>query len=249
MISIKKDEEIKIMKEGGEKLGRVKNALKSAVKAGVTAFDIESLANELIDKEGAEASFKKVPKYHWATCISVNEGLVHGIPTKDLVFKNGDVVSVDVGIYYKGFHTDTSISVGINPSPENKKFLNAGEEALRQAISKVRIGNYIYDISKAIEETVEKAGYTAIRALVGHGVGRELHEDPQIPCFLPGKVEESPKIEKGMVLAIEVMYAQGQSEVELLEDGWTIAMRDGKISGLFEDTVAVTEKGPEVLTK
>jgi len=175
--------------------------------------------------------------------------LVHGIPSSNIVFKDGDLVRIDVGLYYKGFHTDTSISVGINLSPENKKFMNIGQNALEKAISKARVGNYIYDISEAIESTIEGAGYTVVKALVGHGVGRELHEDPQIPCFVPGLITDSPKIEAGMVLAIEVMYAQGSDKVEVLSDGWTIAMRDGKISGLFEDSVAVTTKGQIVLTR
>jgi methionyl aminopeptidase len=248
MITIKTDEEIKIMAEGGAKLGRVKSALALAVKEGVTAAEIEELANELIKKEGAEASFKKVPGYRWATCINVNEGLVHGIPSKNIVFKKGDLVKIDVGVYFKGFHTDTSISVGIDPSPENRKFLSIGKEALAKAIKKARVGGRIFDISEAIEETVEGGGYTTIKALVGHGVGRELHEDPQIPCFLPGRKEDSLEIQKGMVLAIEVMYTQGSDKVEVSEDGWTILMRDGKISALFEDTVAITSEGPKVLT-
>lgn len=248
MITIKTDKEMEIMAEGGAKLGRVKRGLKAAVKAGVTGMDIERLAQKLIKEEGAEVSFDKVPGYSWATCISVNEGLVHGIPMESMVFKKGDLVSVDVGLYYKGFHSDTSISVGIDLTPENQKFLNIGQMALEKAISKAKAGNYIYDISQAIESTIESAGYTTIKALVGHGVGHELHEDPQIPCFVPGRISDSPKIEKGMVLAVEVMYAMGSDKVEVLEDGWTIAMRDGKISGLFEETVAVTGKGTKILT-
>ncbi|HKB88429.1 MAG TPA: type I methionyl aminopeptidase [Patescibacteria group bacterium] len=249
MITIKTPEEIKIMAEGGKKLARVKKGLIEAVKPGVTALDIENLAKKLIKEEGAEGSFNKVPGYSWMTCISVNEGLVHGIPKKEMVFKDGDKVSVDVGLYYKGFHSDTSVSVGINLSPENKKFLNIGLNALEKAIARAHVGNYIYDISEAIESTIEAAGYSVVRALVGHGVGHELHEDPQIPCFVPGRITDSPKIVAGMVLAIEVMYAQGSDKVEILEDGWTIAMRDGKMSGLFEETVAITEKGPVVLTR
>jgi len=249
MIKIKTDEEIKIMAIGGAMLGRVKNKLAAAVKPGVNAMEIEKLAQQYIKEEGAEVSFSKVPGYHWATCINVNEGLVHGIPNPGMIFKKGDLVSIDVGIYYKGFHTDTSISVGIDLSPENRKFFNAGQEALRKAIKQVQIDNYIYDISKAIEDTIEGAGYTTVKALVGHGVGRELHEDPQIPCFVPGDIKDSPKIKKGMVLAVEVMYAMGSDKVHILEDGWTIAMRDGKISALFEETVAVTEKGPKILTQ
>src|SRR5258706_1940413 len=247
-IHIKTPDEVKIMAEGGAKLGRVKNALAKAVKAGVSAMDIEELAAKLIKEEGAEVSFNKVPGYSWATCISVNEGLVHGIPKKEMIFKSGDIVSVDVGVYFKGCHTDTSISVGIDLSPENQKFLNVGKSALEKAISKARIGNHLYLISKAIEDEIEGHGYSTIKALVGHGVGRELHEDPQIPCFVPGKIEDSPIITEGMVLAVEVMYAAGSDKVEALEDGWTIAMRDGKMSGLFEETVAITKAGPKVLT-
>ena len=249
MVNIKTPEEIQIMAEGGAKLGRVKAALAAAVKAGVRASEIEELAVKLIKEEGAECSFKKVPGYHWATCVNVNSGLVHGIPVSSLIFKKGDIVSIDVGVLFKGFHTDTSISVGIDLNPENQKFFNIGRETLAKAIKMAKEGNRIYDISKAIEDTVEGAGYTTIKALVGHGVGRELHEEPQIPCFVPGTREESLEIKRGMVLAIEVMYAMGSDKVEILEDGWTIAMRDDKISGLFEDTVAVTGEGPKVLTR
>lgn len=256
MIKIKTPEEIQIMLEGGKKLSRVKKALAGAVKVGVSSLDIENLAVKLIKEEGAEGSFNKVPGYSWVTCINVNEGLVHGIPTRDVVFKDGDIVSIDVGLYFKGFHTDTSITVGINPSPENKKFLNVGQEALNKAIKVAKPGNHLFAISDAIESTVEAHGYTTVKALVGHGVGRELHEDPQIPCFVPaltrgrpGRTVDSPKITEGMVLAIEVMYAMGSDKVQVLEDGWTIAMRDGKMSGLFEESVAVTPKGPKVLTR
>lgn len=249
MIKIKTPDEIKIMAEGGAKLARVKKGLSEAVAPGVTGLDIENLAMQLIKKEGAEPSFNKVPKYYWATCVNVNAGIVHGIPTKDIVFKDGDIVKIDVGIYYKGFHTDTSISVGINPSPENRHFLTVGEETLGKALKAVKPGNHIFDISKVIEENIEGAGYSTIKALVGHGVGRELHEEPQIPCFVPGRIEESPEIRPGMVFAVEVMYAMGDDKVHILEDGWTIAMRDGKISGLFEDSIAVTEKGTIVLTR
>ncbi len=247
-IKLKTADEIAIMAEGGKKLARVKKLLSEAVVPGVSALGIENLANELIKKEGAEASFKRVPGYSWATCISVNEGLVHGIPKREMVFKSGDLVSVDVGVYFKGFHTDTSVTVGIDLDGTTQKFLSTGREALKKSIAQVKVGKHIWDISRAMQEVVEDAGYSVIRSLVGHGVGRELHEEPQIPCFVPGRVEESPKIVPGMVLAVEVMYALGSSKTEILEDGWTIGMADGKISALFEETVAVTEEGSRVLT-
>lgn len=256
MIIKKTPEEIGIMAEGGRRLSKVKESLEKKVKAGVSAIEIEILANKLIKKEGGEASFKMVPGYSWATCINLNSGLVHGIPKKEMVFKKGDLVSVDVGMLYKGFHTDTSVTVAIEADSEIQRFLSVGKRALNEAISKVRVGNYIYTISEAIEKILKAGGYSPIRALVGHGVGRKLHEEPQIPCFLPfdsaqGKpvrIEDSAKIEPGMVLAIEVMYAIGSPDVVQFDDGWTIATRDGKISGLFEETVAVTSEGPIVLT-
>lgn len=247
-IDIKTDKQIQIMAEGGKILSAIRKKLVSKVAAGVSAMDIEDLAMDLIKKAGAEPSFTRVKDYKWATCISVNEQLVHGIPKKDTVFKRGDLVSIDVGVLYKGFNTDTSVTVGIDIDPQKQKFLEVGRRALNLAIKEARIGKYIYDISKAMETTLKNANFSPIRALVGHGVGKILHEDPQIPCFVPGDIKKSPRIVEGMVLAIEVMYALGSSDVELLEDGWTIGMRDGKISALFEETVAVTKSGPKVLT-
>jgi len=247
--TIKTEAEIAIMKEGGLRLGKVKSALRKMVKAGVSAAQVEKEAVALIEKEGGKASFKMVEGYSWATCININAGLVHGIPKESVIFKKGDVVSVDVGMYYKGFHTDTSFTTAIDPSPEVKKFLEVGETALKKAIAKAKAGNRIFDISLAIQETVEEADYCVIRALTGHGAGRELHEEPQITCFVVGTRQESAEIKLGMALAIEIMYAQGKPDVEIGRDGWTISVRDGKISALFEETVAVTPHGPLVLTE
>lgn len=248
-ISIKSDKELEIMAEGGKKLGMIKKELASRVKAGVTAEEIELLAQKLIKEAGGKPSFMMVPGYSWATCININEGLVHGIPKKEVVFKNGDVVSIDVGIFYKGFHTDTSTTVGVNREKSVEKFLEVGKKALNRAIKTCQPGKHIFDISKIIQETIEAAGYTPIRALVGHGVGKSLHEEPPIPCFIPDKQRfTNPKIESGMALAIEIMYTRGNPEIEIGKDGWTIFMADGKISALFEETVAVHSTGPLVLT-
>jgi len=244
----KSKEEIEIMAECGQKLARIKKALFEKVAEGVSSWDIEELAVKLIEKEGAEASFKKVPGYSWATCVNVNAGLVHGIPKKEVVFKKGDVVSVDLGLYFKGFHTDCSFTKGIDVDSETEKFLEVGRKALVNAIGVTIVGKRVYDISEAIEKTVVSGGYKPIRALVGHGVGRRLHEDPQIPCFLPGPKEESMEIPEGATFAIEVMYAQGASDLVQENDGWTIATQDGKISALFEETVAVVGGRPKVLT-
>jgi methionyl aminopeptidase len=247
-ICIKTPEELKIMAEGGKKLRQVKNELEKMVAAGVNALQIEEKACELIAKTGGKPSFKMVPGYHWATCVNVNSGLVHGIPKKNLVFQKGDLVSIDVGLFYKGFHTDTSISVGIDLDPKTQKFFDTGMKALAKSIKMAVNGNKICDISKTMEGVLKGSGYSPVMALVGHGVGRTLHEEPAIPCFGAEKREYSPEIKNGMALAIEVMYTLGSPDLVMEEDGWTIGTRDGKISALFEETVAVTPDGPLVLT-
>jgi methionyl aminopeptidase len=151
-------------------------------------------------------------------------------------------------MFYKGFHTDTSLTVGVDVDERKKRFIETGKKALVEAIKKAKPGNRIYDISQSIESIILKAGYNPVRALVGHGVGKELHEEPQIPCFTSGKYSDSPLIEEGAVIAIEVMYTIGSPNLVLDEDGWTISTADGKIAGLFEDTIAITNRGPKVLT-
>jgi methionyl aminopeptidase len=247
-INLKTEDEVAKMAECGKKLHFVREELRKAVKIGTNSLEIEELAQKLIKKVGGKPSFAMVEGYHWATCVNINEGLVHGIPKREVVFKKGDVVSVDVGIYDNGFHTDTSFTVGLEVDSKTKLFLKAGEKALKRAISAVKEGNRIYDLSCAIESEVRQAGFTPIYALVGHGVGRALHEEPTIPCFTQGERENSLEIKNGLVLAIEVMYTMGSPEVEIDKDGWTILVRDGKISALYEETVAVTRNGPQVLT-
>lgn len=242
-IRIKTAEEIEIMAEGGRRLADIRTKLAEAAKPGVTTMDLENLANRLIKEMGGEAAFKKVPGYHWAICASVNDEVVHGIPGKYRI-KKGDIVGIDVGLIYKGWYTDAAVTIG------NNKFLETGKKALKKAIEQARPGKRIADISKAMEKVIVEAGYSPVRALTGHGVGKELHEEPAIPCFTLGAGDYSPKIEVGMTLAVEVMYNEGSAEVGYKNgDGWTIATADGKISGLFEETVAVTAGGPRILTK
>lgn len=247
-ITIKSPSDLQKMVEGGRKLAEIKGALRKKVAVGTSAFEIEALAEKLISRSGGQASFKMVPGYRWNTCINVNQGVVHGIPKKSVIFQKGDIVSVDVGLYFRGFHTDTSFSVGLNPDKGTENFLHTGQKAMEASIQKVKNGNKIGDISRAIQTTIESGGYSVIRNLVGHGVGKNLHEGPAIPCFVSPK-ESSVVIKTGMTLAIEVMYALGSPELEYASDGWTINVRDGKISALFEETVAVTPDGPLVLTQ
>ncbi len=234
------------MAEGGHKLAQIRNKLVSAVKPGISTAELDSLADKLITQAGGQASFKMVPGYHWATCMNVNQVVVHGIPNQQKL-KADDLVGIDVGLYWKGYHTDTSVTVKVNSN--SNRFLEMGKEALKKAIDKAKPGNRVADISRAMQQTVEDAGFSVVRALTGHGIGKHLHEQPAIPCFIVGSYSNSPKLEAGMVLAIEIMYNQGQSEVVYQnDDGWTIITADGKISGLFEETVVVTAKGPIVLT-
>lgn len=246
---LKTPAELEIMAEGGKILREIKYILAEKVKVGVSAYEIDKLADDLVTKNKAEAAFKKVKNYRFATCINVNQGVVHGIPKKETVFKGGDLVSIDLGILYKGFYTDTSISLGLNPSSEVKKFLDAGKEALAKAASAIKPDrSYIWDISEAIEDTIIKHGYKPVLDLTGHGIGKSLHEDPYIPCFTEGKRIDSLKIVPGMALAIEVIYTKGSPNLIKENDGWTIVTEDDKIAGLFEDTLIVTEKGYRIIT-
>ena len=237
------------MSEGGAKLARVRDALFELIKPGLTAMDIEEAAVRLIKEEGAEASFKKVQGYSWATCINVNTGVVHGIPKKSTVFKENDVVSVDVGVYFRGFHTDTAVTKYLGKNPEIIKFLEIGKRAVKNAIAAATAGNKIGDIARAYEDTLKSAHLNPIWTLTGHGVGRELHEDPYIPCYVGHTADERVIIEPGMTLALEVMYTPGSGDIVLDEDGWTLRTKDAKIAALFEETVAVTPKGTKILTQ
>ncbi len=248
-ITIKTDQEFRLMQEGGKILHEIKLALKDATKVGVSASEIDLLAEKLILKAGAEPNFKKVEGYKWSTCINVNDGVVHGIPHKEIIFKEGDLVSIDLGVLYKGYNTETSISFALNPTKEIEKFLKVGRRAFQNAVSTI-IPNksYVYDISSAIEDTLVEGGYSPVIDLTGHGIGKNLHESPYIPCFASGLRIESAKIVTGMALAIEVMYTMGDPDLIKEKDGWTISTQDGKIAGLFEDTVIITEKGYSIIT-
>ena len=247
-IQPKTKNDIAAMAEGGKRLSEIKMELWNEVEIGKSPWDIEVLANKLIKKTGGTASFKMVDNYYWATCVNINKVVVHGIPKKEIVFKKGDVVSVDVGLFYKGFHTDTSFTVGLSVSDEIKKFIETGSRVLKKALNSAVEKNRIYDISKELQK-VEEDGYSVVKSLVGHGIGRKLHEEPFIPCFVSKKRQDTLEIPLYATFALEIMYAMGSGEIETESDGWTIVTQDGKISALFEETVAVCEHGPFVLTK
>jgi len=242
------EKKIAIMTEGGQKLASIRDHLASMVKPGVTPLEIEAEAVNLIKKTGGKASFKTVPNYYHATCINVNSSLVHGIPT-DTPFKDGDLVSIDLGLYYQGYHTDTSVSVIAGKKDiKTQQFINTGYKALKAGINAAQPGNKVSDISRAVQSVIEKAGYTVIRDLTGHGVGKKLHEEPYIPNFVDPHNHDSVLVE-GQTLAIEPMYSQGGHEIKIEADDWTISTADGSLAALVEDTIAITKNGPIVLTK
>jgi methionyl aminopeptidase len=244
---------IKAMRIGGKRLGQIRRKLMEAVREGVTPMDIENLAIKLIRESGSEPSFTKVPGYHWATCICPNDVVVHGIPGT-VPFRAGDVVCVDVGLWHDGYHTDTADTIiapdrnGQTPAnTEVEIFLEAGRTALRNAIQVAKIGNHIGHISAELEKGIEEPGYHVIHSLVGHGVGKQLHEPPEIPGFLNKPIESTPELKEGMTIAIEIIYAMGKPAIKILDDGWTIATKDQSLSAVFEHTVYIG-KSAEVLT-
>lgn len=250
MITYKTDAEIEIMKQGGIKLKEVMRQLVPHIKAGITTNELNKLAEDLIREQGADISFNKVEGYKWAVCVPINEQVVHTPPTKR-VLKDGDVLTVDIGAFFKGFHTDHAITVvvGGKATPEIETFLQVGKDALQLAIEQAHVGNRIGHISEAIEKKVVGAGYTIMRQLTGHGVGRDLHEDPFIPGFLSKSVEKTMKLKPGMVLALEVIYSMGSGEIAYEKDQeWSIITEDKSMSACFEHTVAITDKNTLVLT-
>ncbi len=225
------------------------SALKKAmegIKVGVSEIEVDKIVEEEIYKLGGELSYRSVPGYKFATCITVNEQVVHGIPT-NRKFVESDLVSVDLAVVYKGWHTDCAWSILLGDDSEKKKFLQTGKQALWDGIAQAKEGSRVGDISHAIQSKVEGAGYKIVRSLVGHGVGRSLHEDPEIPGY--GSPGSGMVLKSGMTLAIEVIYGKGTSDVGLEEDGWTYSTLDKSWGGLFEMTVIVGEEKAEVLTK
>ncbi|GDX62374.1 methionine aminopeptidase [Candidatus Levyibacteriota bacterium] len=259
MINIKTDKEIKIMMHGGKILAEVLLAVMDNVIPGVSELEIDALAERLIREKGGESGFKKVDGYSHTICVSTNDVVVHGIPT-NYIFKEGDVVGIDCGVYYEGFHTDMAETRRVKSkylSPISKRdqdidiFLKNGKKALEAGIAVAKSGNKIGNISKSIQDIVEKEGnYSIVRTLIGHGVGRELHEEPEVPGFLIGKISDTPNLIPGITIAIEVIYNMGKKDVIYKnKDGWSISTKDKSISGLFERSVLVGENGPIILTK
>lgn len=240
--------EIEILRKANTIVMEILLFFKERVRPGISTFEFEELALELCEKKGVKPAFKGYRGYPYAVCVSVNEVIVHGMPKKEKILKEGDIVSFDFGVIYEGYVGDAALTVGVGEiSDKAKKLLKVTEEALYKGIEKAHFGNRIGDISYAIQKHVESNGFNVIREFVGHGVGRQLHEPPEVPNF--GKPGKGPKIEIGMVLAIEPMVSAGNPEVEILEDGWTAVTKDRSLAAHFEHSVAITPQGPEILSR
>lgn len=247
MANIKTPEEIRILREGGKRLAQVVQAVAAEARPGTAANSLDELAEVLILKAGGLPSFKHFNGYPAATCISVNQVVVHGIPHQSVVLQAGDIVGIDIGLRFQGLYTDMAVTVPVGRvSTEARRLMTVTKHALDRAIRNVKQGNRLGDIGSAVQRYVEVRGYSVVRSLVGHGVGHQVHEEPRIPNF--GRPGEGLALQTGMVLAIEPMVNLGTHEVRTKEDGWTIVTADNRLSAHFEHTVAVTDDGATILT-
>ncbi len=246
-IILKADWEIEILRKANAIVAKVLHILREQLKEGISTYDLDQLAEAEIVKSGGLPAFKGYKGYPATLCISINEEVVHGIPKKGRMLKQGDLVSMDVGVVYNGYVGDAALTATVGPpSKEAANLIAVTEEALKRGIIQARPKNRLGDISHAIQRHVEGAGYSVVKQFVGHGVGKSLHEPPEIPNF--GRRGRGPVLKPGMVLAIEPMVNMGSGEVKILDDGWTAVTADGSLSAHFEHSVAITKKGPVVLS-
>jgi methionyl aminopeptidase len=247
-IMIKTPAEIEKMRFSGQILRQVHEAIRPLVQPGATTMDLEEVAVRRIADLKAVAAFKGYHGFPAALCTSVNEQVVHGIPSRSTVLKQGDIVSIDCGVIVNGFYSDCAVTYAIGtPSAKTQKLLEVTQASLEAAIRKAVPGGRLFDISAAVQTMCEAAGFGVVREFVGHGIGRAMHEDPQLPNY--GDAGKGPRLKPGMVLAIEPMINAGGAEVKVLKDGWTAITLDGSYSAHFEHTVAITKDGPQVLTR
>ncbi len=247
MIPIKTDKEIKIMRENGKILAQIMEELKNKVELGITTLELNRLAESLVFKYEGKPSFKNHEGFPAALCISINEQIVHGVPS-ERVLKEGDVVSLDLGFLKNGFHADMAITLGIGEiDPETSRLIKASKKALKRGIKKSKIGNTFGDISNTIQRYIEDQGFVVVKDLCGHGIGKELHEEPQILNY--GKRHKGAEIKQGMCFCLEPMLAMtGDGEIKKSEDGFAFETQNNSLSAHFEHVIVITEKGPEILT-
>lgn len=247
-IMIKSSHEVEMMRRSGQVLRQVHEAIRPLVQAGASTMDLEVAANESIHSFGAIAAFKGYHGFPAALCTSINEQVVHGMPNEKVILKDGDLLSIDCGVIVNGFYADSAVSYAIGrQKPETERLLTVTRASLEAAIQAAVVGGRLGDISAAVQEMCESAGFGVVREFVGHGIGKAMHEDPQVPNY--GTRGKGPRLKAGMVLAIEPMVNAGGPEVKILKDGWTAVTVDGSYSAHFEHTVAITAAGPQVLTR
>ena len=254
MITIKSSREIELMKEACKVAFLAHKAVEEAIRPGMTTYELDMIAEEAIRKNGgipAEKGYPSgiqgVPNYPASTCISINDEVIHGIPSKTRVIKDGDIVSVDLVVLKNGFNGDMARTYLVgNVSPEAKRLVEVTKQAFFEGIKYAKKGNRIGDISHAIGEYIKSQGYSVVREFQGHGIGKEMHEDPGIPNY--GKAGRGPRLEPGMTLAVEPMVIEGKPDIWELEDGWTITTQDGSLAAHYENTILITEKEPKILT-
>ena len=248
MIQLKSPREIDIMAHGGQILGATVEMLRREVHAGMSTWQLDELAESFIRSHaGATPSFKGLYGFPGSVCASINEEVVHGIPSRRRVLKDGDIISIDVGVKYDGFHTDSATTVAIGEVSEaTKRLLDVTQQALAAGVDAARANNHVGDIGAAIQAVVEASGFSIVRDLVGHGIGVAFHEEPQVPNY--GKPRRGTKLMPGLTIAIEPMVNAGGASTRTMPDRWTVVTVDGSRSAHFEHTVAITENGPRVLT-
>jgi methionyl aminopeptidase len=247
-IMIKSPQEIEKMRISGKALRQVHNAIAPHVKPGVSTMDLEEIAIKKIADLAAIAAFKGYHGYPAALCTSINDEVVHGMPNAKRILAAGDILSIDCGVIIDGFYSDAAVTYAVGKvTPETQKLLDVTAASLEKAIQQCQVGGRLGDISAAVQEICEAEGFGVVREFVGHGIGRSMHEDPQVPNF--GPAGRGPRLKAGMVLAIEPMINAGGPEVHVLKDGWTAVTDDGSYSAHFEHTVAITKDGPQVLTR
>ena len=250
MIDDKTRKKIETMRIAGKMLGEVLAEVLSAVKPGITEIELDRLAERLIMEKGGESGFKKIDGYQHTVCVSTNNVVVHGIP-KERALQEGDIIGIDCGVYLDGYHTDMAetIVVGSTKDESIKQFLKTGKKAMYDAIRQAKSGHRVGHISRAMQETLEGGGYSVVRSLVGHGVGKELHEEPEVPGYLEREMRKTAALVPGMTIAIEAIYNRGEMGVKYDgSDDWTIVTEDGSLAGLFERTILISEEGPELIT-
>lgn len=253
MITLKSAEEISLMRKASQIVAEVLAELAAAVKAGVSTLELDRMAEELTLKKGARPAFKGYQPhdvmYRHSLCVSINDEIVHGIPKAGRRLKAGDIVGLDFGVVYQGFYGDAARTVAVGRVSERaEKLMKVTRAALYAGIEQARVGNRIGDIARAVQRTAEGAGFSVVTDFAGHGIGRKLHEDPQVPNYFRTGMP-NPRLQEGMVLAIEPMINEGTAELEILDDGWTAVTADGKLSAHFEHSIAITAAGPDILSE